>query len=360
MKATLILEDGHEFKGEALGVLGERIGPVILNTAVVGYQEMLTDPANAGKILVLTYPLIGNYGIAPKFNESSRCWLSGLVIKEKSKIYSNWQAKSSFDKFIKEQRLLVLSEADTRTLAVHLRNKGEMLGIISTNHANPKELLAKIEAFRKNEHKESYLSKISVNRPTLRRKAGAKYKLAILDLGITNSIIKQLENLGCALQIFPYHTKPQEILRSQAQGLIISNGPEDDPGLKEVISNVKELINKIPMLGISTGHQVLASALGAKIAKMKLGHRGLNYPMYHPGSYKAEITVQNHSSVVDADSLRKIKPIKVTGYNLNDHTTEEMESKKLKLIGVQYYPMSPGFDEINDVFKRFLKMLKEK
>jgi len=358
MRAILLLEDGCSFSGESLGVPGERCGEVILNMAVVGYQEMMTDPANAGKILVLTYPLIGNYGIAPKFNESSRCLLSGLGIKEKSKIYSNWQAKESFDKFIKDQNLLAIGEIDTRTLTVHLRDKGEMPGIISTLTKDTQKLLSKIESFKKKNTKD-YISKISVRKPVSLGKTKSKYKVAVLDLGITNSIIRQLEALELSVYVFPYNTRPEEILRSKPCGLIISNGPEADIVLKEVTGNVKTLIKKIPMLGISTGHQILASALGAKIKRMPLGHRGVNYPIANPASYKAEITVQNHSYVVDADSLTKIKGLRITGYNLNDHSVEEMESKTLKLIGIQYYPASPGFNEVNPVFKRFIKLIKE-
>jgi carbamoyl-phosphate synthase small subunit len=359
MKAILMLEDGKSFLGETIGVTGERIGQLIFNTAVVGYQEMMTDPANFGKILVLTYPLIGNYGVAPKFNESKKVWLSGLVIKENSRIYSNWQAKSSFDDFIQESNLLTMAQVDTRTLAVYLRQKGQLLGIISTDCFESRELLAKIDVFRK-KIPESQLSKISVSKPTRIGKAKAKYKIAVLDLGITYSIIKQLEMLGFSITVLPYNTPFQQVLRLKPQGLIISNGPEEDPGLREVVNNIKPLINKIPILGISTGHQVLASALGAKVVKMKIGHHGVNYPMCSAASYKGEITVQNHSHVVDTDALNKIKDIKITNYNLNDRTVEEMESKRLKVIGIQYYPVAPGLNEVNGVLRRFMKIITKK
>jgi len=356
MKAILVLEDGRSFPAEALGGSGESIGEVILNTAVVGYQEMMTDPANAGKILVLTYPLIGNYGVAPKFNESKKVWLAGMVIKEKSRIYSNWQAKASFDDFVKKNRLLTISKVDTRTLAVHLRQKGQMLGIISTQCFDTKELLSKLEGFRK-KPAVSLLPRISVKEPLRRGKTKAKYKIAILDLGIQNSIIRQLETLGFGITLLPFNTSAQEILRLKPKGLIISNGPEEDAGLKTVADNIKPLLGRLPILGISTGHQVLALALGAKLTKMKLGHRGVNYPIQSPASYKGEITVQNHSYTVDIDSLGKIKDVKITAFNLNDRTVEEMESKRLKLIGVQYYPASPGFNEVNNVFRKFIKIL---
>ena len=356
MKSILMLEDGKSFLGEAAGLKGERIGEVIMNTAVVGYQEMITDPANAGKILVLTYPLIGNYGCAPKFNESDNVWLAGLVIKEKSRIFSNWQAKESFDDFIKRYKLVTLSGVDTRTLAVHLRQKGSMLGIISANCFETKELLSKIASFRKNKPIE-LLAKISIK---TKKELGVKgkKKIAILDLGVTNAIIRQLESLGLSLTVLPYNTSAEDILMLKPAGLIISDGPEEAPELGEVVKNLKLLIGRVPILGIATGNLVLANALGAKTDKLKTGHRGVNYPVQNPAVFKGEITVQNHAYVLDAVSLLKIKQVKITGYNLNDHTVEEIESKKLKVLGVQYLPVCPGFKEVNNVFKRFLKMLK--
>ncbi len=357
-KAILMLEDGKYFSGESLGAAEEKVGEVIFNTAVVGYQEMMTDPANANKILVLTYPLIGNYGCAPKFNESGKVWLAGLVIKEKSRIFSNWQAKESFDDFIKRNDLMAIGSIDTRSLTVHLRQKGTLLGVISTKTTDPKELLAKIAAYRKNKA-ESILSKISVAKPTQHGSKKGKTKIAVLDIGVTNSLMKQLETAGFQATVFPYNTKTEEILRFKPQGLLISGGPEDDAGLGEVALNIKPLISRIPVLGVSTGHQVVCRALGAKVIKMKVGHRGANYPIHNPASYKGEITVQNHGSAVDIDSLNRIKDIKITGYNLNDRSVEEVESKKMKFLGVQYIPACPGFDEVNPVFKRFMKMIKK-
>jgi carbamoyl-phosphate synthase small subunit len=359
MKAILMLEDGRSFWGESVNqAKGERIAGVILNTAVVGYQEMMTDPANHGKILVLTYPLIGNYGVAPKFNESKKVWLSGLAIKEKTNIYSNWQAKSSFEQFISENNLLTIHKIDTRTLTVHLRQKGEMPGIISTECFDLKELAAKIQSFRKAKA-ESVLPEVSSGKITVLNKAKPKAKkIAVLDIGASNSLIRQLQTMGVGLTLLPYNTTAEEILRLKFQGLIISNGPEQDPGLAGVAENVRKIVGKIPVLGISCGHQVLAQSIGAKITKMKLGHRGVNYPINKPASYKGEITSQNHSYTVDSESLAKIKNVKVTEYNLNDRTVEEIESKKMMFIGAQYIPSSPGFDEVNPVFHRFVKMLE--
>ncbi|MDP2940903.1 MAG: glutamine-hydrolyzing carbamoyl-phosphate synthase small subunit [Candidatus Omnitrophota bacterium] len=357
MKAILMLEDGKSFNGEAFGNGGESCGELILNTAVVGYQEMLTDPANAGKILLLTYPLIGNYGCAPKFNESKAVWPAALLIKEKTRLTSNWQAKMSFDEFIQAHKLLTMFKVDTRTLTVHLRQKGAQLGIISTDCFGPKELLKKISSFRQ-QKKPSVLPRVSVSRVSALGKAkkGAK-KVAILDLGITNSIIRQLELLGLALTLLPYDTAAGEVLRLKPDGLIVSGGPEEDPGLEAVKENLKGLFGKLPILGISTGMQVIAAALGAKLQKLKLGHRGVNYPITQAQSYKGEITVQNHGWAVDSDTLGKIKNLRITGYNLNDRSVEEFASKKLKILAMQYLPVSPGFDEVNPALKKFLKML---
>ncbi len=359
MKAILMLEDGKSFVGKALpGVSEERIGEVFFNTAVVGYQELLTDPVNAGKILVFTYPLIGNYGVSLKFCESENVWPLAVVIKEKSRIYSNWQATKSFDDFTRENNLMVLAGIDTRYLASHLRQKGQILGIISQGCFEPKELLKKIEDYR-NKPPRSFWQEASVKSITeLGKPKPMQKRLALLDLGMAKSIRKQLEILGVHLTVFPFNVTSQEILKIKPHGLVISSGPEQDPEMAQVCQTVKNLVGKIPILGISCGHEILAGCLGAKVVKMKLGHHGVNYPVHNPASYKGEITTQNHSYMVDAESLSKIKDVKITAYNLNDRTVEEMESKKLRIIGVQYELKSPGFEEVNPVFNRFLKMLQ--
>jgi carbamoyl-phosphate synthase small subunit len=358
MKAILLLEDGTVFTGESFGAQDERIAEVICNTAVVGYQEILTDPANAGKILVLTYPLIGNYGVAPKFNESKGVWAQGLVIKEKSRIYSNWQAKASLEDFVKEHNLLAISKVDTRSLAVHLRASGSMLGIISTLCFDPKKLLLKIGDYRRR-NKSSLLAEISVNAVRRLGKANGKYKIAVLDLGVQNSLIQQIERLKAQVVLLPYNTTPKEILKYRPDGLIIAGGLEEDPGLNAVVDNIKLLLGKVPILGVCCGHQVLAKAIGVKINKMKSGHHGLNYPVHKPGCFKGEITSQNHSWVVDAGSLSRSKQAKASMLNLNDQTIEGLESRQLKFMGIQYFPAWAGPEEVNEVFKNFFKLFIE-
>lgn len=354
MKAVLYLEDGKSFNGKSDNS-SDCIGEVIINTAVVGYQEMLTDPANTGKILVFTYPLIGNYGCAPKFNESAKVWVAGTVMKEKSRIYSNWQATSSLDDFLKSCKKPAIYELDTRTLAVHLREKGPLFGVISTTEFDPRKLQEKINRYKQQPATTS-LTEVSTGKPRTQGSLRGK-KIAVLDLGVTASLLGQLEGLGFSLKIFPSHTTPQQILASKPKGLIITGGPENDPALEAVAQNIKPLIGKLPILGIATGCQVLARTLGGQLTPLKLGHRGVNYPIARPGTFKGEITAQNHGYVIDNNSLRKIKEIKVTAYNLNDHTIEEIESKKLKVIGVQYNLPGPGLDQANPILIKFSKLL---
>lgn len=372
--ASLVLEDGTVFQGESIGIKGVAVGSLFFDTRVVGYQEIITDPANAGKILMFTYPLIGNYGINDKFNESDRAWVKGVVIKEKSKMYSNWQAKGSFDDFLKKQKLVAISEIDTRTLAVHLRDRGEIWAAISANGKRKEWLLEEIKRYKQKTNK-SMIKEISTKEVRVIR-GKTKMRVGILDLGIAQSIIIQLKNLGLEVVILPYNTAPDKILKLKLKGLIISGGPENDPVSNDIILTIKKLIGKIPMLGIASGTQLIAKSLGAKIKQMHLGHHGVNYPIKYPKSFsrplikikggippeagKGDITVQNHSYVVDSGSLKKIKDIQITALHLNDGTVEEFKSKKHKAMAVQYYPVSPGFEEVNSVFTKFLQLMKGK
>ncbi len=357
MKAILALENGSSFEGISIGAPSERIGEVVLNTAVVGYQEIMTDATNAGKILVLTYPLIGNYGVANKFFESKKCWIAGLVIKEESRIYSNWQAEGAFGNFIKEEGVITISDVDTRTLATNIRDDGEMLGIISTKTQRKEDLFKKLRDYKKGK-KGDFIKEISVNKIKEIKGSRSGPKIAILDLGISNSFITQLKRLGCNIVLLPYNTSAEKIIGMKYDGLIISNGPEEDVAIAEVVKIVKMLLGEIPILGISTGHEIIGIALGGKLKKMKAGHHGVNYPVKAPNSYKGEITVQNHSFIIDENSIKNRKDVSITLRNINDDSVEEMESRALKFISTQYYPVSPGFDEVNGAFRRFLKYAK--
>ncbi len=232
-----------------------------------------------------------------------------------------------------------------------------MFGIISTKEKNTDKLLKKLKEAIKSKSK-NLIKDISVKKITKLGGNVSGTKIAVLDLGITNSFLKQLKTLKCNVTLLPFDTDSGKILKAKYKGLIISNGPEDDKAIPKIAKTIQKLLGKIPILGISTGHEVIALALGGKLKKMKLGHHGVNYPIKSADSFKGEITVQNHSFIVDEGSIKKIKDVKVTMRNVNDKSIEEMESKKLKFISVQYYPVSPGFDEVNPVFLRFIKLIK--
>ena len=375
MKAMLVLEDGSVFQGISTGVPGERIGEVVLNTAVVGYQEIMTDPANAGRILVLTYPLIGNYGVAKQFYESGRCWISALVVKESSRMCSNWQADNNLSGFLEKEKLVAISEVDTRTLAVKIRDCGEMLGIVSSKEMKKSALLKKLKD-HKRKNKKDFIGNVSVKRIKQIKGSPSEPRIAIIDLGILNSFIEQLKNLGCSLTLLPHSTGADRILGLKPDGLIISSGPEEDETIPAIAEVVQKLLGKIPILGISTGAQIIYLALGGKLKKMKVGHHGLNYPVRPTHSYKGNITIQNHSYVMDesshprlcpptsrgrikeGDNLLKSSGVKITLRNVNDNSIEEIESTHLRLIACQYYPAASGTGEANEVFTRFLEMVE--
>ena len=356
MKASLFLEDGTIFSGISIAAEGTRCGPVVFYTGVVGYQEVITDPTNAGKILIMTYPLIGNYGINPKFNESKRSWVAGLVIKEPSQIYSNWQAEGSLNDFLQREDVVCVSELDTRTLAVKIRDNGEQWGVLSSKPIKAKAAVKKIKE-EKNK-KRSFLKDISIDKLTCVNSGSplGNPKVVVVDLGICNSFLNQLKTLGYEIWLAPYNTPANELLRLNPDGVVISNGPEEDPELGGVVGTVKEILGKVPMLGISTGHQIIARALEGKISRLKVGHHGVNYPVISPNSFKGEITVQNHSFVVDEESIKDVEEVEIAERNLNDRTIAKIKSEKLKVVSIQYYPASPGFNQPNSVFSEFLKI----
>jgi len=368
MKAVLVLENGATFDGISVGVDGEVAGEVVLHTGVVGYQEIMSDPTNAGKIIVFTYPLIGNYGVAQKFYESARVWVPAIVIKEKAELYSNWQAEDSFDNLLRKEGVVAISEVDTRTLAVAIRDHGEMHGIVSTCDTSKRSLLEKLKT--RKSRKRDAIREISVKAPTELAPAegprtGVPRRIGVLDLGMLRSFLKQLAALRCHVTLLPYDTKAEAILGLGLDALIVSNGPEDDQALPVIVAEVRKLVGKIPLLGIATGHQVLCLALGGKLNRMKVGHRGVNYPVRAPSSFKGEITVQNHSFTVDEASIAD--KLAVTLRNVNDETVEEVASTELRILSTQYYPTSPGLEGefgsgtvlVNNAFVRFLDMIEK-
>ena len=347
MKAILVLEDGTVFEGKAFGHEGETVGEVVFNTQVVGYQEILTDPSYRKQIIVMGYPHIGNYGINDRCKESDATHASALIVKEFSKIYSNWQARGSLEDFMKKNKVIGIEDIDTRALVVHIRDNGEMRGVVSTKDFNKESLIKKVKAYKLPDLVSEIKSEIRnpwPGRPkseTNPKSQITNSKTVIINLGVNNSTLAKFP--GAA--VVPYDTKAGEILKSKPKQVVISSGPGDPTKLTGLIEEVKKLIGKVPIYGIQNGACVLALALGCSVGRMKVGHHGVNHPVVDPKTGKGEISVQNHSYGIDEVS----KNVKVVHVNLNDKTIEKIQTKDGDCVGTLYYPidergkLDPGY-----------------
>ncbi|MGC9453246.1 MAG: carbamoyl phosphate synthase small subunit [Phycisphaerae bacterium] len=353
MTAKLVLEDGSCFEGTSIGAAGTCTADVILNTGVVGYQENLTDPANAGKILVPTYPLIGNTGVAEKFSLSARASCGAVVIKELSRIASNFQSEGMLDEFLAERGIIGIASVDTRAVAVTIRDKGEQAGIVSTDDCDADELLTRLRG-QKDHIRRNWISELSVSEPT-KVSTGAGPSVAVVDLGVRADLTSQLTALDLSVTLLPFDTPADAILEGGYEAVVFSSGPEEDDAVAAVGGEAGKLLGKLPVLGVGVGHEALALACGAKLARLPVGHRGANYPARRPDSWTGEITVQNHRYVVERDSLND--DLTVTLINVNDETVEEIASRKLRLLSTQTVPAAaPG--ETHHVFTRFAGMVR--
>ena len=359
MQALLVLEDGTVFKGSSFGAPGERCGEVVFNTSMSGYQEIITDPSYKGQIVAMTYPLMGNYGINNDDVESRKPFLEGLVVKEYSKIASNWEKEQSLGEYLKENNILGIEGIDTRKLTLHIREKGAMKAVISTQDTDEASLIKKAGDSRGlvgvDLVKEVSVSK-KYNYP---RAKGAKYKVVVLDCGVKYNILRKLADNDCSVLVLPAQASYEEIMRIRADGLLLSNGPGDPAAVGYLVKTVSRLIGKIPIFGICLGQQIIGLALGGKTYKLKFGHHGANQPVKDLRTGKVYITSQNHGFSVDMDSLGK-NDIELTHLNLNDATPEGFAHKKLPLFCVQFHPeASPGPRESGYLFAEFVKMMRK-
>jgi len=354
--AVLLLEDGRFFMGTNFGATGESTGEVCFNTAMTGYQEILTDPSYCRQIVSMTFPHIGNYGINEDDNESDKIQVAGFVVKEDSTVPSNWRSKKSLSAFMKENKVVGIKNLDTRALARHIREKGALRGIISS-------LDLEIDSLQKKVKKIPSLSGLDLAREVTCRTAYTpapgqefKYRVAAIDYGIKKNILRLLEKHDCGVKVFPAHVSAQEILDFNPQGIFLSNGPGDPEAVKYALKTVKNLLGKKPIFGICLGHQILALALGGRTFKMKFGHRGSNHPVKNLETGRIEITSQNHGFAVDLHSL----PGNVinTHVNLSDETSEGLECLELEAFSVQYHPeSSPGPHDSRYLFNKFARMM---
>jgi len=356
MNAILALEDGTIFKGRSFGAEGERSGEIVFNTSMAGYQEIITDPSYKGQIVAMTYPLIGNYGINTEDIESCKPFIEGFVVKEYSKIASNWRSSQSLGEYLKDNNIVGIEGIDTRSLTLHIREKGAMKAVLSTTDADEKSLIKKAKDSPGLVGRD-LVKEVICEKPYEWNTKG-KFKVVAIDCGIKLNMLRILDEKDCHVIVVPATTSSQEILGMNPDGVLLSNGPGDPAALPYIVDTVKELLGKAPIFGICLGHQMLGQALGGSTYKLKFGHHGANQPVKDVKTGKVSITVQNHGFCVDMDSLNK-KEIELTHVNLNDNTPEGLRHKKLPVFSVQFHPeSSAGPHDAQYLFDEFIGMMK--
>ncbi len=353
MKAFLILEDGTVFEGKHIGSDKDMISEIVFNTSMTGYLEVLTDPSYAGQAVVMTYPLIGNYGVTPDM-ESKKAWPDGYIVRELSRMPSNFRCEKTLQEFLKEQDIPGIADVDTRALTQVLREKGTMNGMITANeNYNLEEILPKLKTYQVGD---------VVSKATCSEKyvlPGSGKKVALLDLGAKNNIANSLNKRGCEVTVYPAHTTAEEIISAHPDGIMLSNGPGDPADCISIIEEIKKLYQtNIPVFAICLGHQLMALALGASTYKLKYGHRGGNHPVKDLKTGRVYISSQNHGYVVDDKSMDS--NIAVPAFvNVNDKTNEGLEYKGKNIFTVQFHPEAcPGPQDSGYLFDRFMNMMK--
>jgi carbamoyl-phosphate synthase small subunit len=354
MKAILALEDGTIFHGKSFGIEGEVVGEIVFNTGMTGYQEVLTDPSYCGQIVTMTYPLIGNYGVNFDDIESSKPQVKGFIVRELCKTPSNWRSIESLDEYLKRNNIIGIEGIDTRALTRILREKGTMNGIISTD-----------ENFKFEDKKEeikAYEIENSVYQVTAKeviKYPGSGFRVALIDYGIKQNIVRSLLKRDCEVYVFPAWTKAEDILAVNPDGIMLSNGPGDPKECKEQIDVIQELMNKRPIFGICLGHQLTALANNADTERLKYGHRGCNHPVKDLDKDMTYITSQNHGYTIIKESLDQNK-MEISHINMNDGTVEGIRYKEHPIFTVQFHPeASPGPADTAYLFDEFISLIQE-
>ena len=374
MQAVLALEDGRLFWGKAFGAVTERVGEVVFNTSLTGYQEIFTDPSYAGQIVVLTNPHIGNYGTSPSDAESARPYIEGLVVREFSPVSSNWRSTEVADEYLERNGVPVIAEIDTRAVVRHLRANGCLRGVISTAVEDTDALVAKARAHKKMDGtdlasvvstKASYgwdagepKNESGDKLLPVASEAGKTLHVVAYDFGIKQNILRMLTRENCRVTVVPAKTSAADVLAMAPDGVFFSNGPGDPEPLEYAVKNVQDMQGKVPLFGICLGHQIFGLALGGKTYKLKFGHHGGNHPIMNLETGKVEITAQNHNYNVDPASLPA--DVERTHTNLNDDTLAGLRHKTDPMFSVQYHPeASPGPHDSHYLFKDFRKMMED-
>ncbi len=355
MKAFLILEDGNVFQGTSIGADKEVISEIVFNTSMTGYLEVLTDPSYAGQAVVMTYPLIGNYGICYADEESARPWPDGFIVRELSPMPSNFRSEDTIQHFLKSNGIPGIEGIDTRSLTKILREKGTMNGMITTNeNYNLDEIIPRLKEYNTGK----VVEKVTCDEKyTLE---GDGLNVALMDFGAKRNIARSLNKRGCNVTVYPALTTAEEILKSNPDGIMLSNGPGDPKECTSIIAEIKKLYDSdVPIFAICLGHQLMALATGADTHKMKYGHRGANHPVKDLSTGKVYISSQNHGYVVDMDTIDP-KVARPAFINVNDKTNEGLEYTGKNIFTVQFHPEAcAGPKDSEFLFDRFIDMMKK-
>ena len=387
-KALLALADGTVFEGRALGYEGETVGEVVFNTAMTGYQEVLTDPSYKGQIITMTSPHIGNYGVTPEDIESRKIWAEGFVVMEASRLASNWRSKGLIQDYLANAKVVAIEGLDTRALTRHLREQGSQQGVIT--HLDPdraravqkartapgiigRDLVAEVTSKRSY----AWTSDSGEWAPdagmSTRRSATRKsWRVVAYDFGVKENILRRLVDVGCEVTVVPASTSAAEVAALKPDGVFLSNGPGDPEGVPYAMEAVRALIGRYPIFGICLGHQILGLAFGLKTYKLKFGHHGSNHPVIDLRTRKVEITSQNHNFAVQIPAQlsgvpdrpltvdTKLGKVSITHVSLNDHSIEGMACLDQPVFSVQYHPeASPGPHDSAYLFEEFVQLMEK-
>ncbi len=358
--AILLLADGTVFHGKAAGEKGIATGEICFNTGMTGYQEIFTDPSYAGQLMVMASVHIGNYGIQEEESESSEIRIAGLICRNLSRTFSRDGNTISLQDFLARQKIVVVTDIDTRAIVRHIRDKGAMNALISTSEMDINVLrkeLAKVPSMSGLE----LSSEVSTVKPYFFGDATAKYKVALMDEGVKTNTLRNLSARDCYIQVFPYNAPFEEMQAWNPDGYMISNGPGDPAAMPDVVATVKKIVDAdIPLMGICLGHQLLAQACGISTYKMHNGHRGINHPVKNIITGKSEITSQNHGFAVSKEEIEKASHLEITHVNLNDKSIEGIRVKNKRAFSVQYHPeAAPGPHDAAYLFDEFIENIKE-
>ena len=376
--AWFVLEDGSAFRARAIGAEGETFGEAVFNTAMTGYQEVLTDPSYRGQVVCMTYPHIGNYGVNDEDVESRRPWVEGLVVRALSPIASNFRAQEPLDAYLKRHRIVALDGVDTRAVTLRLRRQGSMRCGLSTTEPDPERLLARVREapgivgadlvkdvtcdtpyeWPSAGQETGDMGQVTQDKTRLPSPVSRPSRhVVVMDFGVKRNILRELTARGCRVTVMPAASPARDVLARKPDGVVLSNGPGDPAAVTYAIATIRELMGQVPMLGICLGHQLLGLAYGGETFKLKFGHHGGNHPVQDVVTKRVAITTQNHNFAVRVDSIPG-KAAAVTHQNLNDGTVEGMRHTTLPIFSLQYHPeASPGPHDARHLFDRFLELI---